>query len=42
MINPNSPLIFRIDVIWTPDDYTIEDLVVVLGEKVSILFFIFW
>lgn len=28
--------------IWTPDDYTIEDLVVVLGEKVSILFFIFW
>ncbi|CAN6702536.1 unnamed protein product [Malus baccata var. baccata] len=23
----------RIDVIWTPDDYTIEDLVVVLGEK---------
>lgn len=27
---------FRMDVIWNPDEYSVEDLVVILGQKVAV------
>ena len=30
--------IFRMDVTWNPDDYSIEDLVVFLSEKVFLVY----